>query len=433
MLRSLQTPRFPPAATPTDGVFFAAGSRGAFLAAGARLRTFVFLLAVVAINYTWSRPSPVDGIFFCALLLTPFSEQRVNLRSLILFCLVTTWLLCVYVSSVSLLDRPQVAFQFVALTSVVVIGITACLVTTGWTERDLQRFIRVYVFTVVVAAVIGIFGFVTQNPSLTWAGRPTAFLDDPDMFGVFLIPGMLGSLFMIAERRRRFVYAAALLLLSVALVLSFSRAAIVSGCFWSGVCFLFLNRRNPLKASLLALAVLLFIGLACVILYLANETFAQLIVDRFKLAEAYDLGYFGRYNRYVLAIPLILDNPLGLGLFEIDKYFPEPIHNIWISSFLNYGWIAGFAWTLLIVLSIQQAWYSWRRTRNSLCLLILFSWLSIMSCAMLHQAERWRFLWLFTGVLWGLNYRNLAPVSEEVTERPAPITEIQHEAGAFVR
>ena len=160
-----------------------------------------FSLAVVAINYTWSRPSPVDIIFFLALLLTPFCKQTFNLRSVMLIGLVMTWLFSIYVSSVSLLDKPLVAFQFIALTSVVLIGITSCLVTTGWTERDLKRFVRVYVFATVIAAIIGIFGFVTKNPALTWADRPTAFLDDPDMFGVFLIPGMMGSLFMIAEGR----------------------------------------------------------------------------------------------------------------------------------------------------------------------------------------------------------------------------------------
>ena len=66
---------------------------------------------------------------------------------------------------------------------------------------------------------------------------------------------MMGSLFLIAEGRRRFFYAAALLLLSISVVLSFSRAAIVFGFFWSGVCFLFLNRQNLLKASLVAIAV----------------------------------------------------------------------------------------------------------------------------------------------------------------------------------
>jgi O-Antigen ligase len=424
MLYSLESQRSPAAANLTDAVrrvHLASGSRAGFLAAVTRLRTFVFLLAVVAIDYTWSRPSPVDGIFLCALLLTPFSQQRLNLRNLMLFCLVGAWLFSVYISSVSLLDKPAVAFQFVALTSVVLIGITSCLVATGWTERDLQRFIKVYVLTVVIAAIVGIFGFVTQNPSLTWAGRPTGFLDDPDMFGVFLIPGMLGSLFMIAEGRGRFLYAAALLLLSVALVLSFSRAAIVSGLLWSGVSFLFLNRHNLAKASLSAAVVLSFLGLACLIFYLANDTFAHMIADRFKVAEEYDLGYFGRYNRYLLAIPMILENPLGLGLFEIDKYFPEPIHNIWLSSFLNYGWLAGFAWTLLMVLSVQQAWYNWKRSHNRLCLLILFCWLSIVCCAMLHQAERWRFMWLFTGVLWGLNYRNFVPAADEVAEEHGEI------------
>ena len=397
----------------TDNASFAVDRRDAFLSAGARLRTFVFLLAVVAINYTWSRPSPVDIIFFLALLLTPFCKQTLNLRSIMLIGLVMTWLFSIYVSSVSLLDKPLVAFQFVALTSVVLIGITSCLVATGWTERDLKRFVRVYIFATVIAAIIGIFGFVTKNPALTWADRPTAFLDDPDMFGVFLIPGMMGSLFMITEGRRRAVYAAALLLLSIAVVLSFSRAAIVFGFFWSGVCFLFLNRRNLVKASLVALGIAVFVGVACVILYLSNDTFAQMIVERSKLAETYDLGQFGRYNRYLLAIPMILDNPLGLGLFEIDKYFPEPIHNIWISAFLNYGWIAGFDWTLLMVLTVQQAWYSWKQSKNTLCLVMLFSWLAIICCAMLHQGERWRFLWLFTGMVWGLNYKNFAPAAVE--------------------
>jgi hypothetical protein len=420
MLRSLKAQRTASDEIATDGVDFSA-AREAFLGAGTRLRTFVFLLAVIAINYTWSRPSPVDVIFFCALLLTPFCRQTLNVRTVILIGLMMTWLFSIYVSSVSLLDKPLVAFQFLALTSVVLIGVTSCLVAIGWTERELSRFVRVYVWAAVIAAAIGIFGFVTKNPALTWAERPTAFLDDPDMFGVFLIPAMIGSLFMIAQRRRRLVYAAALVLLSVALILSFSRAAIVFGFFWSGICFLFLNRHNPLKASLAALAVLLFLCLACAILYLANDTFAQMIGERFKLAETYDLGYFGRYNRYLLAVPMILDHPLGLGLFEIDKYFPEPIHNIWISAFLNYGWIAGFDWTLLMFLSVQQAWYTWKRSKNELCLLILFCWLAIICCAMLHQGERWRFLWLFTGMLWGLNYRNFAPVLGEIAAEEGEI------------
>jgi O-antigen ligase len=405
-------PAAPAGATPR-------ASRG-FFSAGARLRNAVFLLGVVAINYTWSRPSPVDGIFFCALLLTPFSEQRLNIRNLILFFLVGTWLFSVFISSVSLIDNPLVVFQFFALTSVVLIGITSSLISVGWGRTELERFVKVYVFANVIAAVVGIYGFVSQNEALTWAGRPTGFLDDPDMFGAFLIPGVLGSLFMIAQKRSRYWYAGALGLISIALMLSFSRAAIVSALLFGGASFLYFNRRNLFKAALAAFAVALVLSLAGLILYLSNETFAEMLTGRFSIAEEYDLGYFGRYNRYLLAIPLILDHPLGLGLFEIDKIFPEPIHNIWISSFLNYGWLAGFAWTLLMILSVQQAWYNWKRSRDELFLLILFCWLSVVSCAMLHQAERWRFLWLFIGMLWGLNYRNFMPASGKVARPEDP-------------
>ena len=414
MRYSLESQRLPLAARPAGSLSVAPRVGAGFFAAGARLRTTVFLLGVIAINYTWSRPSPVDGIFFGALVLTLFSEQRLNIRNLILFFLVGTWLFSVYVSSVSLIDNPLVVFQFFALTSVVLIGITSSLVTVGWGRVELERFVKVYVSANVIAALIGIYGFVSQNPSLTWAGRPTGFLDDPDMFGAFLIPGVLGSLFMIARKRNRYWHAGALVLISIALLLSFSRAAIVSALLFGGASFLVFNRRNLFKASLAALVVVLVLSLACLILYQSNETFADMITGRFKLAEEYDVGYFGRYNRYLLAVPMILDHPLGLGLFEIDKIFPEPIHNIWISSFLNYGWLAGFAWTLLMILSVQQAWYNWKRSRDELFLLILFCWLSVVSCAMLHQAERWRFLWLLIGMLWGLNYRNFIPASREM-------------------
>src|SRR5580692_67994 len=380
MRYSPEPERLPSASRPAGSPRAVSGRNAGFFAAGGRLRNAVFLLGVIAINYTWSRPSPVDGIFLCALSLTLFSEQRLNIRNLIFFLLVGTWLFSVFVSSVSLIDNPLVVFQFVALTSVVSIGVTSSLVSNGWGRAELERFITVYVFANVIAAIVGVYGFVSQNPSLTWAGRPTGFLDDPDMFGVFLIPGILGSLYMIAQKRSRYWYAGALALLSIVLVLS----------------------------------------VPCLFLYLTNDTFAEMLTGRFKIAEEYDLGYFGRYNRYLLSVPLILDHPLGLGLFEIDKIFPEPIHNIWISSFLNYGWLAGFAWTLLMILSVQQAWYNWKRSGDELFLLILFCWLSVMSCAMLHQAERWRFLWLFTGMLWGLNYRNFMPVS-----RQAPALEEQ--------
>ena len=385
-------------------------------AAVTRVRTIVFLLAVLAINYTWSRPSPVDILFFCALLLSVFSQQSLNIRSFLFICIILTWLSSVYISSLSLIDEPSVVFEMFALTSVAGIGIASCLVASGWGEPQLRTFVSTYILANVIAALIGIFGFITQNPDLTWADRPRAFLDDPDMLGAFLVPGIIGSLYMIRENRRRILYSMAFLLLSFAVFLTFSRAAIVAALVWGGIYWLFLNRRNLSKAIIYPLAILVPLGVILLLFFLANDTYSKMLLDRFTLAEDYDLGHFGRYNRYVLAVPLILDHPFGLGLEQVEKYFPEPIHNVWMASFLYFGWIGGLAWTLLLILSIQQAWSIWQRSRNELTLLILFGWASIISCSMLHEGERWRFMWLFTGILWGLNSRNLIASPDRVPD-----------------
>jgi O-antigen ligase len=383
-------------------------------AAIARVRTSVFLLAVIAINYTWSRPSPVDILFFGALLLTVFSQQTLNIRSFLFICIILIWLASVYISSLALVDEPSVVFEMFALTSVAGIGITSCLVATGWREPQLRTFVSVYILANVIAALIGIFGFVVKNPDLTWAERPRAFLDDPDMLGAFLVPGVLCTLYMISENRRRVLYGMAFLLLCIAVCLTFSRAAIVSALIWGGIYYLFLNRHNMLRAILYALGVFAILAGILLIFYFSNDTYSDMLSGRLTLAEDYDTGHFGRYNRYFLAMPLILEHPFGLGLEQVDKYFPEPIHNVWIASFLYFGWIGGLAWTLLLLLSIQQAWSIWRRTRNEVVLLILFGWASIISCSMLHEGERWRFMWLFTGVLWGLNARNLTATSDRI-------------------
>src|ERR1700721_807755 len=128
MRYSPEPQRLPSASRPAGPPRAVSRRNAGFFAAGGRLRNAVFLLGVIAINYTWSRPSPVDGIFLCALSLTLFSEQRLNIRNLIFFLLVGTWLFSVFVSSVSLIDNPLVVFQFIALTSVVSIGVKA----TNW-------------------------------------------------------------------------------------------------------------------------------------------------------------------------------------------------------------------------------------------------------------------------------------------------------------
>lgn len=385
------------------------------------VRNFLFLAAVLLMNYTMVRPSPVDIAFLGALAASALINQRVTGNFFVYFFVIGAWTLSFYVASISFVADEYVYFELIAKTFVVVLGFTACWVAMSWSEQNFIRFLKVYILATAIAAALGIAGFVLGVEELLWDGRSKALIDDPNMYGGFLIPGILASLYMLTHGGNRPVYLAALLLLLFGILFSFSRAATGSLAVTGSLYLLFVYRRNPVKAGLyffLVLTVALVLGALAISLV---DDFGAKVFDRLTVAKEYDSGHFGRYNRYLLAIPFILDNPLGMGIGQIDRYFPEPIHNIFISSFLNYGWVAGTAWVLMLVLAVRITWINFRATRNSLTVLLLCCFLSQILCAVLHECEHWRQLWLFMGLVYGFNARNFpAPAARVAPAAVAP-------------
>ncbi len=373
-----------------------------------RVTNTCYLLAVIAINFTLFRPSPVDVLFVLALAMSLLSGQTITRNVFIFVSLILTWILSLYLSSLSLVANPEVAYYLVKISFAVSIGLCSALVAAHWTRDDLRRALKTFVLATVAAALIGSAGFLFGIDDLIWDGRAKAFLDDPNMFGAFLLLGLISCMYLLSEGGRRRVYGPALACIGMGLLLSFSRAAIMSGLVWGGVYFAYLNRRNLGRAGGYAAIATIVLALAVLVLSLTVDGLAEKLADRSTVAKDYDLGEGGRYNRYVLAIPFILDNPLGLGLLELERYFEEPIHNIWVSSFLNYGWLAGFAFTLLLIFTVAICASNLRRSRDPIFMAVTLAWIAVISCAFLHEAERWRHLWLITGLVWGVSVRRIA-------------------------
>lgn len=384
-----------------------------------------YLLAVLAINFTLFRPSPVDILFVASLALSLLSGQNVTRNIFIFLILTGAWVLSMFASSIGLIDDPDVSYLLVKISFAVSIGVCSALVSTHWTRRDLERFLRFFLLSTCIASALGSFGYLTENEALTWDGRAKGFLDDPNMYGAFLLTGLLACMYMLWRGGRRWLYAPAMALLLLGLTLSFSRAAIMSFALWGGLYYLFLNRANLPRAIAALLLVAAAGAVAFSVAALSIDGLAERLGERSTIAKDYDLGHGGRYNRYVLSIGYIVENPLGLGLLQWDKLFDEPIHNIWLSSFMNYGWVAGIAFTLLVMFSVAISRFNYATTRDPLVMLVFFAWIAVLSCALLHEAERWRHLWLLTGLVWGLNMRHFAfvrpkPAGIAAPERASP-------------
>lgn len=391
-------------------------------------RNFLYLTAVVAMNYTLMRPSPVDLLFILSFLFTlawlAVSPQKlVSKRAVLLTLLLGAWAVGYTLSSLPHLREPNVIFELIAKTFAISIGIIAAFVSMSWNRRHFETFMKVYIVSCVIASILGTIGFVTQNGLLTWDGRAKGLIDDPNMYGSFLIPAVLFcGYFLLRPRSRKLLLLGALGILLLGVILSFSRIALVATVLCLIAYVVFQNRHRPQRIIVMAAALFGIGALLLGIASLTSEEFTAKLLDRLTIAKSYDLGEEGRYSRYLLVLPMILQNPIGVGVLQLEKIFPEPIHNIWLSSFVNYGWLAGFAWITLVVSTVVVSVLNYRRSGDDISIVLMLSIIGIVMCSSLHEGEHWRHMWLTYGLVWGFAppLRRPGRASAPVATQPAP-------------
>ena len=391
-------------------------------------RNFLYLTAVVAMNYTLMRPSPVDLLFILSFLFTlawlaVSPHKLVSKRAVLLTLLLGAWAVGYTLSSLPHLREPNVIFELIAKTFAISIGIIAAFVSMSWNRRHFETFMKVYMVSCVIASILGTIGFVTQNGLLTWDGRAKGLIDDPNMYGSFLIPAVLFcGYFLLRPRSRKLLLLGALGILLLGVILSFSRIALVATVLCLIAYVVFQNRHRPQRIIVMAAALFGIGALLLGIASLTSEEFTAKLLDRLTIAKSYDLGEEGRYSRYLLVLPMILQNPIGVGVLQLEKIFPEPIHNIWLSSFVNYGWLAGFAWITLVVSTVVVSVLNYRRSSDDISIVLMLSIIGIVMCSSLHEGEHWRHMWLTYGLVWGFAppLRRPGRASAPVATQPAP-------------
>jgi O-antigen ligase len=253
---------------------------------------------------------------------------------------------------------------------------------------------KIFIWVMAFQAIIAIFQFITQgslglnflgesNLSSTQASLALFNFDGSNLlraYGTFPHPNILGGfmssailLFFIQKEKMRKLEVLALILCSSALLLSFSRSAIlallITLIIWA------INKRFNLRALTIAaftasmLITLLFI-------FRPLELESTSIQDRTIILES--------------TLSAIKSHPLGLGLWQSTDHLPllesqnlhpwqyEPIHNIYLLGLLETGFIT----TALILLFIG------RRLKNSI-LSNKKSWMLILPILLIGSVDHY--------------------------------------------
>jgi hypothetical protein len=299
-------------------------------------------------------------------------------------------------------------------------------------RRILPVIFKAYILAAICTSLLGIVGYFEAFPGaevFTRYGRAMGAFQDPNVFGPFLMLPLAWLVHgvMVGDLRALPIRLVPILIITLGIFLSFSRAAWGMAALIIAGLALLLFIRNPNR--FFRLRIILLSGLAVMVVLLAIvialqiPSVAELFTARAQLVQEYDEAQFGRFARHWYGMLMSIDHPLGIGPLEFGPIFGEDTHNIWLKAALDYGWIGFISYLTLTMLTL------------GLGLRILFRerpWQPFLLCAYLvyvaHVAignvidtDHWRHFWLLIGIIWGCAALEVRHPSDSPS-RKAPVS-----------
>jgi O-antigen ligase len=289
----------------------------------------------------------------------------------------------------------------------------AAMLGTRTGER-LDLLLRGYTIAAIVASVAAIVGYFHVVPALSELfvryGRARGTFNDPNVLGAFLTLPIVLALQRVLTGRRRAAIGAALLLalFAGALLLSFSRGAWGQCAFAGGVLMTLHVLTSPLRAERRRIVLMAVLGLVALAAFVAAlltiEQVSELFRQRASLEQSYDVGRFGRFGRHALGFLMALDHPGGLGPLQFRNFFPEDPHNAYLNAFMSGGWLSGFSYLALTIVTLAIGLRTvfvvtpWRPAY----LAVYAAVVALAAESAIIDSDHWRHYFLLVGVLWGL-------------------------------
>lgn len=274
------------------------------------------------------------------------------------------------------------------------------------------------------AALIGYFRVLPQTYELfTNYGRARGTFKDPNVLGAALAPAVVYTVWVALRHRTReaLVAAAVGLPICLALLLSFSRGAWASAAFsilvaaW--LAFVTTRRASDLGRFVTVATVGGITLVAALGSAIELEGVEDLFQQRASLDQSYDSGPDGRFGGQAKAVGLILEHPFGIGTHTFrDTYHSEEAHNVYLSQYLNAGWIGGTLYLISVFGTIAAGVYAMRR-RTALQGPLIVATASFAGLAFegfVIDTDHWRHFFIMMALVWGLVD---AEVPEPVHER----------------
>lgn len=360
----------------------------------------VLLLAVVRIE-----PAPAD-LVFGVLIALAFVTGRLHLERvpLSMTLLVSGFLALNLLASTAAIDGARAATYF---------GITLYLgIFTLWltayvcSARRAHLVLVAYLVGAALTAAAACLALIKPFPgadAFVRGPRAQGLFKDPNVFGPFLVPAVLILMEeTVAPRLLRFRLATKLVLLLVmtmGVVLSFSRAAWLNLAVGTVVLLVVLAlRRGGARRAMALLVVTLVAGAALFGVVAATSSLAFL-TERASL-QAYDTQ---RFDAQASGVEVAVEHPLGIGPGQFERISELSAHSTYVRALAEEGALGAFIVLGLVLLTLGFA------ARNVALGVdtygigsagLLAAWCGLLANSAFVDTLHWRHLWLIAALIW---------------------------------
>jgi hypothetical protein len=292
------------------------------------------------------------------------------------------------------------------------------------TVRRTRVYLAGYILAAVITSIIGVLAYFHLLPNSEMfirALRAASTFKDPNVFGPFLIlPGLIVvQRIMFGSLRAVLFNGVILLVIAAGLFFSFSRGA--WGHFAASTVMMLFFLYVTTRSSSKRLRMILFTvgGIAVIagfiLLLLSLHGVDALFKERASLVQNYDAGHLGRFGRHLLGALMAFDHPLGVGPLQFSKYFPEDPHNSFLDAFMAGGWLGGFTFfaLVLVTLAIGLRHVFARTPWQATYIACYAAFVGEVGESYIIDVQHWRHYYLIMGMVWGLLIAGRAWLKEQ--------------------
>ena len=379
-----------------------------------RLRGALLWLTGFAGAFVFMEPSPYEVASMLAIIVFALTGLKLRTAIMPMLMLLIVCNIGFSIAVIPVLSEPRTMMWVIVSWYMSTTAVFFAAVMAENTQQRVSLLIRGYTLAALVASLAGIVGYFNLVPRLSdlflLFGRARGTFNDPNVLGAFLVfPALVALQRAMSVQLSEMLRGGILLTVFVlALLLSFSRAAWGQFAFCAALLLALTfmtshSTRERMRIIAMSVAGIVFLALLLAII-LSLDQVSALFEQRASLDQDYDSGHTGRFGRHLLGFMLALESPFGIGPLQFARIFPEDPHNSYLNAFMSGGWISGFSYAALIILTLLVGLRfvfvatPWRPTY----LVVYVAFVGLAGESIIIDSDHWRHYFLLLGVLWGL-------------------------------